>query len=192
MSVRNHYGVLGVQKKSSQEEIKAAFRKLSLETHPDLNQENDGEEFKVIAEAHSILSSPRERMKYDRQLLDASMWRRPSPTGGGFYDGDNIRRPGARPPPRGLHVAMQTLSNPRYLALGLVAFGSLAALLESFTSKRPDVRLHGPGAAMIQAWHNPKTKRWEQPAPWDPLYRQLKPQLKFMPREKVQRRNMQK
>jgi DnaJ-class molecular chaperone len=48
MSVRNHYGVLGVQKKSSQEEIKAAFRKLSLETHPDLNQENDGEEFKVI------------------------------------------------------------------------------------------------------------------------------------------------
>eukprot|EP00980_Cylindrotheca_fusiformis_P028663 scaffold22634_cov123-Cylindrotheca_fusiformis.AAC.10 len=189
MSVRNHYDVLGVTKKSSQEEIKSAFRKLSLETHPDLNQDNDGEQFKKIAEAHSILSSPTERMKYDRQLLDASMWRRPSPTDRGFYDSNNIRRPGARPPP-GLHVAMQTLSNPRYLVLGLVAFGSLAAFLGTMTSRRPDVQLHG--VPMIEAWHNPKTKQWEQPAPWDPLYQQLRPELKLMPREKVRRRHMQK
>lgn len=192
MSVRNHYDTLCVPKKASQDEIKSAFRKLSLETHPDLNQDNDGEQFKGIAEAHSILSSPRERMKYDRQLLDASMWRRPSPTGGGFYGGDNIRRPGARPPPRGMHVAMQTISHPRYIVLGIVAFGSLAALLGSFTSKRPDVQLHGHGASMIEAWHNPSTKQWEQPAPWDPLYRKLQPQLKFMPREKVRQRSMQK
>lgn len=191
MSVHNHYDILGVSKKASQEEIKKAFRKLSLETHPDLNQENnDGEEFKKIAEAHSILSSPTERMKYDRQLLEASMWRRPSPTGGGnFYDSDNIRRPGARSPQRGLHVAMETLSNPRYILFGLVAFGSFAALLGTFTSKRPEVHLHSP---MIEAWHNPNTNQWEQPAPWDPFYRKLKPKLELVPREKVKRRNMQK
>lgn len=187
MSTKNHYDVLGVAKKASQEEIKSAFRKLSLETHPDLN-DNDGERFKAIAEANSVLSNPTERMKYDRQLLETSMWRKP-----GMYGGDNIRRPGARPP-GGLHVAMQTLSNPRYWAFGIVVFGSVAALMGTMTSKRPEVHLHG--SPMIEAWMNPKTKQWEQPAPWDPTYRKLMGngsiKLEMVPRHKVRRRNMAK
>ena len=184
MSTQNHYDVLGVAKKASQAEIKSAFRKLSLETHPDLN-DNDGEQFKKIAEANSVLSNPTQRMKYDRQLLESSMWRKPD-----MYGGGNMRRPGARAQPGGLHVAMQTLSNPRYWAIGIVAFGSLAALLGNMTSKRPEVHLHG--SPMIEAWMNPKTKQWEQPAPWDPFYRQLQPKLEMVPRHKVRRRNMER
>mmetsp|Transcript_25637 Transcript_25637/g.62851 ORF Transcript_25637/g.62851 Transcript_25637/m.62851 type:complete len:186 (+) Transcript_25637:95-652(+) len=183
MSTKNHYDVLGVAKKASQEEIKAAFRKLSLETHPDLNPDTDSETFKAIAEANSVLSSPTERMKYDRQLLERSMWRKPS-----MYGGDNMRRPGARPHAGGMNVAMQTLSNPRYWAFGIVLFGSMAALLGTMTSKRPEVHLHG--SPMIEAWMNPKTKQWEQPAPWDPMYRKLQPKLEMVPRHKVRRRNM--
>ena len=189
MSFRNHYNTLGVSKKATQDEIKAAFRKLSLETHPDLNKENDGEAFKAIAEAHSILSSPTERMKYDRQLQDASMWRRPGARGG-YYDSGNIPRPGTRNP-SGLHVAMETLSNPRYIIFGLVAFGSFAAILGNFTSKRPQVQLHHSSPTVF-AWKNPNTNEWEQPAPWDPLYRKLNPKLELVPREKVKRRNMER
>jgi curved DNA-binding protein CbpA len=158
-----------------------------LATHPDLNKDNDGEEFKAIADAHSVLSSPTERMKYDRQLHEASMWRKPS--GRGFYNSDSIRRPGARPPPRGFHVAMETLSNPRYIVFGIAAFGSFAALLGSVTSKRPELHLQ---KSMIEAWHNPRTNQWEQPAPWDPVYRRLQPKLQLVPRDKVRRRNKRK
>ncbi|CAJ1940719.1 unnamed protein product [Cylindrotheca closterium] len=187
MSTKNHYDVLGVAKKASQDEIKAAFRKLSLETHPDLNPDTDAEKFKAIAEANSVLSSPNERMKYDRQLLERSMWRKP---GGGMYGGDNIRRPGARTHAGGMNMAMQTLSNPRYWAAGIVIFGSLAALMGTMTSKRPEVHLHG--SPVIEAWLNPKTKQWEQPAPWDPVYRKLQPKLEMVPRHKVRRRNMER
>lgn len=184
MSTKNHYDVLGVAKKASQEEIKAAFRKLSLETHPDLNPGKDSARFKAIAEANSVLSSSTERMKYDRQLLERSMWRKP-----GMYGGGDIRRPGARPNAGGMNMAMQTLSNPRYWAFGIVVFG-MASLLGTMTSKRPEVNLHGNH--MIEAWMNPKTKQWEQPAPWDPFYRKLQPKLEMVPRQKVRRRHMER
>jgi curved DNA-binding protein CbpA len=197
MSVRNnHYDTLGVSKAATQDEIKAAFRKLSMATHPDVAKDTthaNGEAFKAIAEAHSALSSATERHKYDRQLQEATMWRPGGPGGGDFYGGNNnLRRPGGgRAQPRGMHVAMETLSNPRYFLFGVVAFGSvflLSATLGGISSRQPEY--HHSSAMMVEAWKNPKTGRWEQPAPWDPLYRQLKPTLELMPREKVRRRNM--
>jgi curved DNA-binding protein CbpA len=192
MSFRNHYDTLGLSKTVTQEEIKAAFRRLSMATHPDVAKDADGEAFKAIAEANSILSNPNERLKYDRQLQEASMWRRVGGrapgSGGDFYGGDNLRRPGARKPP--MHAVMETLSNPRYVILGAVAFGSifmLSAMLGGVTSKQRDYHHH---SNMVEAWKNPNTGRWEQPAPWDPLYRQLKPKLELIPRERVQRRHM--
>ena len=63
--MKNYYEILGVSKESTPEEIKKAYRKLSLQYHPDKNP--DGEEtFKEIAEAYSILSDNEKRAKYDR------------------------------------------------------------------------------------------------------------------------------
>jgi hypothetical protein len=42
---------------------------------------------------------------------------------------------------------------------------------------------------LVQAWKNPRTGRWETPAPWDPVYRQLQPELKLVARDKVERRH---
>ena len=186
MSVRNHYDALGLSKNATQEEIKAAFRKLSMSTHPDVAKGADGEAFKRIASAHSVLSNPKERRIYDLQLQQKSMWR---PPGNDFYGGDNFQRPGGRrKPPQ--HVFIETLTHPRYIVLGVFAFGSvfvMSALMGGVSSKKPEYYHH---SGVVEAWKNPKTGQWEQPAPWDPLYRQLQPKLELIPRERVRRRPM--
>lgn len=68
MSKRNFYEVLGVSKTATQDEIKAAYRKLALKYHPDRNPGNKEaeEKFKEAAEAYEILSSADKRSKYDQ------------------------------------------------------------------------------------------------------------------------------
>ena len=38
---------------------------------------------------------------------------------------------------------------------------------------------------MVEAWKNPTTGQWETPAPWNPMYRKLKPELHLVPRKDV-------
>jgi DnaJ-class molecular chaperone len=57
------YKILNVSKKSSQDEIKKAYRKLALEHHPDKG--GDSDTFKEITEAYSVLSDPTKRKDYD-------------------------------------------------------------------------------------------------------------------------------
>lgn len=70
---KDYYSILGVDKNASDEDIKKAFRKLSLKWHPDKHV-NDSEaekkaaeeKFKDIAEAYGVLSDKEKREKYDR------------------------------------------------------------------------------------------------------------------------------
>ncbi len=66
---RDYYEVLGVPRDASPEQIKAAYRKLAKQYHPDFNPGNrDAEEkFKEIAEAFAVLSDPEQRARYDRE-----------------------------------------------------------------------------------------------------------------------------
>lgn len=63
----DYYTTLGVDRSASQEEIKKAYRKLSMEHHPDRNQGNkeSEEKFKEINEAYTILSNQDKRQEYD-------------------------------------------------------------------------------------------------------------------------------
>jgi molecular chaperone DnaJ len=67
MAKRDYYETLGLSKGASADEIKAAFRKLARQYHPDVNKETDAEEkFKEINEAYGVLSDPDKRARYDR------------------------------------------------------------------------------------------------------------------------------
>lgn len=64
---KDYYGILGVSREASEQEIKSAFRKLALKYHPDRNQGDRVAEdkFKEINEAYSVLSDPEKRKMYD-------------------------------------------------------------------------------------------------------------------------------
>ena len=65
--MEDYYKVLGVEEGASQDEIKKAYRKLSLLHHPDKNPGNvDAEaKFKNINEAYQVIGDETERQKYD-------------------------------------------------------------------------------------------------------------------------------
>ena len=66
-SFNNYYSILGISQKASYNDIKKAYRKLSLDNHPDRNGNNKDkcEKFKEITQAYKILSDETERKKYD-------------------------------------------------------------------------------------------------------------------------------
>ena len=60
------YTVLGVSCNASGEEIRKAYKRAALKTHPDHNSAPSAtEDFKKLAEAYAVLSSPKKRMAYD-------------------------------------------------------------------------------------------------------------------------------
>src|SRR3989304_703314 len=85
MEFKDYYKILDVDKNSSKDEIKKAYRKLAMKYHPDHNPGNkqSEEKFKEITEANEVLSDPEKRRKYDTL---GSNWKQYSSAGHGFDD----------------------------------------------------------------------------------------------------------
>lgn len=66
-SLPNYYEILGVQNDATQDEIKAKFRQLAKEHHPDRTKnEKSAEKFAEINEAYDVLSDAETRAEYDK------------------------------------------------------------------------------------------------------------------------------
>lgn len=80
------YKVLGVPRDATPEAIKAAYRKLARQHHPDLNPGKPEAEakFKAASAANDLLSDPEKRGRYDRGEIDAEGQEKAPP---GFHPG---------------------------------------------------------------------------------------------------------
>jgi molecular chaperone DnaJ len=65
---RDYYEVLGVERSAGGNEIKARYRKLALQYHPDRNPDDPEaeERFKEASEAYEVLRDPEKRQIYDQ------------------------------------------------------------------------------------------------------------------------------
>lgn len=66
---KDYYAILGVDRAADARVIKAAYRRLARETHPDLAAAPGvGEPFVEVHEAYAVLSDPERRARYDCRL----------------------------------------------------------------------------------------------------------------------------
>lgn len=92
---KNYYEILGVEKDVNDDNLKKAYRKLSLKYHPDRQQgkseseQKEAEEkFKEINEAYTNLSDPEKRQQYDMfGTVDGRMQGGGNPFGGNPFGG---------------------------------------------------------------------------------------------------------
>jgi len=75
----NFYALLGVGEQAETSEIKKAYRKLSLQLHPDRNPAEDAEvKFRQLVAVYDILKNSEKRQQYDAILRDGLPdWRQP-------------------------------------------------------------------------------------------------------------------
>ena len=94
MEFKDYYATLGVNKSSTEKEIKQAFRKLARKHHPDVNPGDKAAEarFKEINEAYEVLGDSAKRKKYDelganwRAYEQAEAHGGPNPFAGGQWN----------------------------------------------------------------------------------------------------------
>jgi DnaJ family protein B protein 4 len=88
-----YYTILGIPETASREEIKKAYRSLSLKWHPDKNQDPEANgKFQKISEAYEVLSDENKKAEYDNRNNNPFMrmnGMHPGAGAGGMHHGGN-------------------------------------------------------------------------------------------------------
>lgn len=205
---KSHYDVLGVPQSATKQDVKLAFFKLSKETHPDVAPKqgvideaisgSNEDRFKRISEAYGVLSDDKARKTYDFELESSAgnvFHRHPSSGGAGGFEYPNNGSHNGPHRPKGSSSTYKFMAfldgvyKPRNLFLGvvsgLVTVSCIRYALHSDTEE--DVNSKTGQTNLVQAWKNPVSGKWEQPAPWDETYKKLRPKLEMVHRDQVKR-----
>jgi molecular chaperone DnaJ len=89
MMSKDYYSILWVERGASADDIKKAYRKKAMDSHPDRHgwDKEKEEEFKSINEAYAVLSDAQKKARYD-QFGSAEWWSGGFGGMGGFDFGD--------------------------------------------------------------------------------------------------------
>jgi DnaJ-class molecular chaperone len=68
--MKTNYEILGITRSTGQEELKAAWKKLARECHPDRfgGSSEASSKFAELSAAYTVLSDPKARLRYDNEL----------------------------------------------------------------------------------------------------------------------------
>lgn len=114
MDYKDYYKIMGVDKKATAKEIKAAYRKLARQHHPDVNPGNKQAEarFKEINEAYEVLGDDEKRKKYDElgsHWKEYEQWQKSGGAAGGQpFDWSRYGFAGGGQPGGGVHYQTMT------------------------------------------------------------------------------------
>lgn len=177
--LKDHYKILGVQPTATGEEIKAAFKRLALEHHPDLHGGQQAKEalFKEINESYQVLSDPQQRLKYDwaRALhLRAQQAHKATPPP--YHEAPRTTPPPPRPaaprwtPPPPSQPTAQTSSNDGATAAGIgglfaaIGLGFIWAAAQG-EGARPQSRggRRGASGRSSRSYYDPSADRYRGP-----------------------------
>lgn len=82
---KNYYQILGLDKNSSDEDIKKAYRSLAHKYHPDKSSGTE-EKFKQVNEANSVLSDSKQKQEYDTRSPHGKSYSPFNPFGGSGFE----------------------------------------------------------------------------------------------------------
>lgn len=194
---KDYYKILGISKDATIDEIKSSYRQLCKIHHPDIvgaDNKHNLQYFQQINHAADILTNPIKRKQYDIQQENNNN----NPLRQSFYDPyRRIRRTSSsssyqQQHGNGIHHTLEIIFRPRnFFIIGPITFISAITIFR-WMNKQIDNNNNSldndDHDNKIQAWMNPITNQYETPAPWDPLYQQMKPKLIYIPREQVKTR----
>ena len=170
----SHYQTLSLPPTANSDEIKRAYRKLSLETHPDLHNACPvkAERFKQISEAYAVLGSESERRRYDLELKEGSF----------RFRGSNAARHAKNANAGGASFGIML---PRNVLIGSLLGLGVATLYNTLQSKQKTPMEEVGKSKLVEAYWNNRTKRYEKPRPWEEEFRREKPEIVLVERERV-------
>lgn len=164
----DHFEALGLSCDCSNKDVKEAYLNLAKRWHPDNNKSPQASQrFMMINAAYEALKDEDKR----RELLtDVEMkkYQRQQRQRVEYKTNTNYSKSTFR--------AIQIFENflhPKFLFIYLpLVFGTSWLIHSHFNEHNSTDRLNisKESASKIAAWYNPKSKRWETPAPWDRTY----------------------